>query len=275
MSSNDCDAQINFSLVLTYIPALLMLLRVACMLAIVAILQTFTSVSPPVLVCSVLLLAYIDWFCFRLDRLSKACGFLAPLALALLANGSFYHTDACAPTTMLNTLYYANSIVWATSSSYVFINQMLQLKYPVNDLAVAVVWCVNCILHLVVHCDYDRLWLVVCRVAIFYPMTIAHWFAQVLLSDCDRNRFAFTVLHTALHVLFVDLYVATASVLIFVSVLCYCMHSTATAAAKPAKITASLFTQNTDVEKAPENMSALLHELRAAKQRAQTADQPH
>ena len=31
------------------------------------------------------------------------------------------------------------------------------MNAQVHDVAVAVLWCVNCILHLAVHCAYDRL----------------------------------------------------------------------------------------------------------------------
>lgn len=247
-------------------PALLLLFRAAAVLAVYGVMQTLTFLSPSVLVCTVLLLAYLDWFCFRLDKISKACGFLAPLALCVLANANFYSRTECGTGTLLTVVYYVNSIAWATASSYAFANQMLELKYPVHDLVVVILLCINCILHLAVHCEHETLWLVVGRMALYYPITICHWFAQVLISDYDRNRFAFTVLHAGLHLLFVDLYVVAGSIFIFCLVLLYTMHrqhSYHSAGPKSAPKSTPF-----DDDSTPDSMSALVSELRAAKQRA-------
>ena len=259
MSSNDCDA-INLSLVLTYIPAMLLFLRAALLLCCYGVMHSVLQVPPSVLMCSLLLLAYLDWFCFRTDRLSKACGHLAPLVLCLVANAELCSQE-CPGSALRTTLYYANSVAWATASSYVFANQMLQLKYPVHDLAVVALVCTHACLHLVVHCHHDGLPLVVARVASFYPISIAHWFAQVLVPDADRNRFSFTVLHTSVHFLFVDFYVVAGSVLIFVLVLVYCIKQQSPGPQTAPKSAPCMF----DAE-AQDSMSALVSELRAAKQ---------
>ena len=272
MSSNDSDTPINFSLVLTYIPALLLILRASVILVVYVCMHGIVKVPIAVLVTGVLLFSYLDWFVFRHDKLSKACGFLAPLALTLIANGDFYITQPCASSTLFNTLYYVNSIAWASTSSYVFFNQMLQLKYPTHDTTSAALWIVNCIFHVYVHCQTETFLVLTCRVILFYAMTITHWFAQVLISDCDRNRFAFTVLHTALHVLFVDIYAVGATALIFVGVILYSLHQTSAAKSTGPKTApkSSPCMITTDVESQPENMNTLLNELRAAKQRAQS-----
>jgi len=272
MSSNDSDTPINFTLVLTYIPALLLILRASVMLVAYVCMHSFVTLPTAVLVTGFLLVTYLDWFVFRHDKLSKACGFLAPLALTLIANGDFYITQPCVPSTLFNTLYYVNSIAWASTSSYVFFNQMLQLKYPTHDNASAALWIVNCIFHVYVHCQTETFLVLTCRVILFYAMTIAHWFAQVLVADCDRNRFAFTVLHTALHILFVDMYVVAASAFIFVGVILYSLHqaSVATSVGPKNVPRSSPCMITTDVESQPENMNTLLNELRAAKQRAQS-----
>lgn len=276
MSSNDSDAPINFTLVLTYIPALLLIFRASVMLVAYVCMHSLVKIPTTVLVTGVLLFSYLDWYVFRHDKLSKACGFLAPLALTLLANGDFYITQPCATSTLFNTLYYVNSMAWASTSSYVFFNQMLQLKYPTHDTASAALWIINCLFHVYVHCQTETVLVLTCRAILFYAMTIAHWFAQVLVADCDRNRFAFTVLHTALHVLFVDMYVVAASTFIFVGIILFSLRQASVANSTGPKNApkSSPCMITTDVENQPENMATLLNELRAAKQRAQTTSTP-
>lgn len=85
---------------------------------------------------------------------------------------------------------------------------------------------------------------------------------HVLISDYDRNRFAFTILHAGLHLLFVDLYVVAGSIFIFCLVLPHTMHrqhSYRSADPKSAPKSTAF-----DDDSTPDSMSALVRNFRAA-----------
>lgn len=276
MSSNDSESTINFSLVYTYIPALLMLLRASGLFCLCSLLMALFSSRPTVVVAGVLLAVYVDCFCTpQHDRLSKACGFLAPPALCLLLNANIYASTACTESSLASTLFYINSICWSCTSSFVCVNHLLNLKFPHNDTLLLLMWSGNAIIHLVVQCEKETIAFLIARCIAFYFIAISHWFAQVLMADVDRNSFCHTVLHTATHLLFVHIYMLITSVLIFCIVVIYCMRTKMISTTDtPAIVCFPASASHTSQAQASiphENTTALLTELRAAKQRAQSA----
>tara|TARA_B100001758_G_scaffold247962_1_gene269293 strand:+ start:24365 stop:25204 length:840 start_codon:yes stop_codon:yes gene_type:complete len=277
MSSNDSDAIVDFRLVQTYTPAMLLLMRAVMMLCIYASLVVSLSVAPIhtqaanvshrvdiailVLACWV----YFDAWFFRHDTLSRTAGFLAPpLLLILTMSDHFYpHTRSCSDIVSL-VVYYATGILWATSCSFCVIDMLLRMQTRFNIHIASAAWAVACIVLMFVDCRKKGVPELLARTLLYYLIVIVLYFSQTLQPDRERNRFAFGILHTSIHVLFADSYVVAGSVIILFCVFVYYFN----VHRKPAPITRNL--NAVDAKPKTEVPDSLLKELQAAK-RAQVS----
>lgn len=269
MSFNDADATLDFTLVRTYVPGLLLLLRFALLLGVFVGLvyglpllharNLVDGVRVDIMVFTLTACGYLDGWFFRHDNLSKAAGFLAPVILALLTTTVSLHTDTkpCADIPSV-VLYYVSSVAWAASSSFCVLNMLL--KVTTFDVRIAaVLWGVACLVLLYVDCHKKALLEVGLRGLLFYLLAILLWFSQTMQPDLERNRFAFSVMHSCLHILFVDLYVVASSVCIWFCIFVYFLHT---------HLKTPLIFKKTPTAKpmrTAENEASLLRELEAAK----------
>lgn len=231
MASNDSDAVLDFTLVRTYVPGMLLLVRGILYLSLYLFLVTSMSLfhvrnahqlpRMDLLLVFLGFTAYFDSWYFRHDALSRAAGGLFPLLLALFASSDYLYPPTLPCSDMPSViLYYAASIAWAASSSFCVVNMLLRLQ-SFNINVAAILWGALALVLLYVDCKKKSILELASRSVLFYCLAILLWFSQTFQPDLDRNRFAFSVLHTCLHVLFVDIYVVIASVLIWIVFLMY------------------------------------------------------
>lgn len=268
MSSNDADATLDFTLVRTYIPGLLLLLRfgllcgvyigLVCGLPLLHTRNLVDGVRLDIMVFTLTACGYLDGWFFKHDNLSKAAGFLAPVILALLtSSSSLYHDKGPCLDIPSVVLYYVSSIAWAASSSFCVLNMLLKVTSFDAHVA-AVFWGIACMVLLYVDCHKKGLLELVVRGFLFYLLTILLWFSQTIQPDLERNRFTFSVMHSCLHVLFVDPYVVGSSVFIWFCIFVYYLHT-------HVKNPISFKRHSTVKSRTPENDISLLRELEAAK----------
>lgn len=265
MASNSSDASIDFSLVWTYIPGLLLLLRNLVLLCVYTILVIGLPMTPvtsdhimpyDIIILIMIMLVYLDGWFFRSDTLSRASGFLAPtLLLIITMSASLYpHARTCSHMTAI-AVYYITSVVWAVSSSYCVVDMLFRLQ-TFNVFVAAVFWSMACVVIVYVDCYKKSIFEIVVRSALYYTLAVVLWFSQKWQHNIDRNRFSFTILHTALHVLFVDRFCVGVTVFVW---LCIFIYHYRKQHSQSRKSTPSFHPSK------PENTNSLLQELEAAK----------
>ena len=104
MTSVDSE-EINFQLVSTYVPLILILLRSSALIAVANFMATLAE-SPHFMLLMLFLVVYFDVHLFRLNRFNHSCGFLCPveLCLALTHVASWHGPDVAA---------HASAVLWA------------------------------------------------------------------------------------------------------------------------------------------------------------------
>lgn len=271
MASNDSDTVLDFKLVWTYIPGLMLMLRGLALLILYFCLvftlpktrssPTHDSIRSDVVIFVLSTVVYFDGWSFRHDALSKASGHLGPILLAIVTTGShlFPEMPVC-PDMASVIVYYISSVAWAASSSFCVVNMLLRLQSFDVHLA-SVPWAILGLVLLFTDCHKRTSYELVCRVLIFYALCIFLWFSQTLQPDLERQRFAFTVLHASIHILFVDLYVAFGSVAVWILIFIYYYHTNVKPKSNP--ITTPTITKR--VQTSTDTEKNLLRELEAAK----------
>ena len=111
---------INFQLVSTYVPLILILLRSSVLIAVVNFVSTLAE-SPHFLLMLLFSAVYFDAYLFRSNRFNQSCGFLCPVALCLaLTHVASWHGPDIAAHAV--AALWAVDMAWAvTSSSFVAI----------------------------------------------------------------------------------------------------------------------------------------------------------
>ena len=273
MSSDDTETKIDFRLVQTYAPAMLLLLRGLVLLGLYATL--LFGLSPSVALqpgrdgagfridLAILVMCcwvYFDGWSFRNDPLSRAAGFLAPpLLLILTMSSQFYpHTSPCLDIPSV-AIYYGVGITWAASSSFYVIAMLMNMHTRVSVYTASMVWGVGCIVLLFMNCHKKGVLEILARTLLYYTLVVVLWFSQTLQPDRERHRFVFSILHTTLHILFVDAYVCAGSVIIWSCVFIYHYNTHQSPKHGDAQYTPHAAKNTTDVS------DALMKELQAAK----------
>ena len=221
MASNDSEPRIDFSLVSTYIPGLLLLLRSMLFLVLFQVMVLFASqpnsgIHTNIILYCMAVLIYFDAWWHRHDALNRACGFLAPvfLCVATTSDDLHHHPNSCSSVTA-TVLYYTLGVTWAASSGFCIIGAMLRLGINVNIYMASVCWAVVLFVLLYIDCAQYKVHEMIARVLAFYMLAILAWFSQVFQQDIERSRFSFSVLHVHLHVLFVDRYIILGSIVVW------------------------------------------------------------
>jgi len=269
MASNDSDAEIDYRLVRTYAPAMLLFMRAALILSLYATLvfglgnpaepaqkpSSRMDIAILVLSCS----AYLDGWLFRNDALSRAVGFLAPpLLLILTMSDQFYPGGHTCNDLASLAVYYSVGILWAASSSFCVVDMLVQVQSRFNVHVAAACWGAACVVLVFVDCRKRGFLEILARTMLYYIFTVFLWFSQTLQPDRERHRFCFSILHASLHVLFVDPYVVAGSVVIFIAVFVYHYNAIQKPSARPGA------PQGVVLKKADVSEN-LLRELQAAK----------
>ena len=227
MASNDTDAKLDFSLVSTYIPGILLLVRSLFLVILYQIFVVALShnsgfskhgahLNVNLILCGMVVLVYFDAWWHRHDALNKSCGFLGPvlLCIATTSDTLYRHGSPCTDITS-TLLYYILGTVWAASSGFFVVNSLIRFNSCVNVYHASLVWAGVLCLLLFIDCPKKSVYEICVRVCIFYGLVIMVWFSQAFQPDLERTRFAYTILHVHLHILFVDRYIVLGSIVIW------------------------------------------------------------
>ena len=226
MSSSDEGRLVDFKLVSTYVPMMILLGRALFLTLFfqATLLMGQDNTGLLVVLCVV---CYFDAYSFKHDVLNKACGFLLPAAFYLYTNThaavshKAYNKDKdiyCSEIYII-VVYWAVDLVWAASSSIHIASLCWKLRIHLRIQTVACVWSLILTTHVMLRCyKTPSFWEVLLRVVLYYVSCMFYFFTSVFLVGVDRNTHHFTVMHVCLHILFVEPYVLLASALISVCV---------------------------------------------------------
>ena len=214
---DEADDDVDFELVTTYTPLLLVLLRSAGLLVLSEVSVRVLGVRQNVLVVLVVLV-YCDALYWRNDKLNRAAGFLCPVALAVLAGTevTLCSPGASRPPAVLALLsYWTVQVVWPLGSAYYLAALAFGLYLPgERQVVVASVAClgVHCVLLLAGPQGVGEVML---RAVLYYTTTMLFYYSKARLSGVDRNTHSRLTVHVGMHLLFVDVYVLAGSAVVF------------------------------------------------------------
>lgn len=220
-----CDKHVDFGLVHTYVPLLVLASRALLLVALFR-LVVHAGLDGPGLVVLLGGATYFDAYVFRGDTLNRAAGFLAPVAFFLYTSTHEvfrWQSDGAdglvrrAPCTAspLVMLYWAVDVLWASSSSMQVAALFLPVRAHVRIQTVACAWSLVLLAHVMLRCDAaPALPEVLLRVLLYYASCVCYFYTSVFTPDVDRNAHCFTVMHVCLHLLFVEPHVLLVSVLV-------------------------------------------------------------
>ena len=208
------EEELNFQLVSTYVPLVLLLARS------VLLLTAAQFVAEPLeehgaLMLVLVVAVYFDAHVFRHNRLNQACGFLCPVALCVL-QGRLRRVDGC-DTTFAQVALWAVDMVWAIScTSYVAI-VCYKGYFVVRVVYAAATWAVCAILHTMASCVPLDVHHQIVRTVLYYlACTLFFYFRYTATclerGSRDRSCYQQSVLHIFLHVFYVQHYVLLGSV---------------------------------------------------------------
>ena len=218
-SSDDSACEVDFRLVTTYIPVLMLLMRSGLLVVVVDVCQRAVT-WPSSLFVLVVVLVYFDAYLFRAQRLNRVCGFLAPVALGVYVSARYTTAVGGAPLTHcaglhVAAMHWAVDLAWAVTSSFFLASQALHLRLPVDVVSASMVWAACLVAHAILACSYTTPGEVVFRAVFYYVSCMIHYYSMTFLDGIDRNAFAFAVMHVSLHMMFVEVYVLLGSSLVF------------------------------------------------------------
>lgn len=213
----DSEDDVDFQLVTTYTPVLLALLRSAVLVLLCE--ASVRALGPRQNFFAVLVvLVYCDAYLWRNNVLDRAVGFLCPVGLALLAATDVTLCSGSDETehSLLALLpYWSVQVAWPLGSAYYLAASLFGLYKPSERQVVGVsgvCLAVHCVLLLAGRQSTGE---VLVRAAAYYMTSMLFFHAKARLSNVDRNAHSRLTVHVCLHLLFVDLYVFAASVLVF------------------------------------------------------------
>lgn len=208
-------------------------------------------------------LVYGDAYMWRRHQINRVAGFLCPVALCILTSTD--HT-LCSPVVRdwdgklsAMTVYWTLQVVWPLTTAYYFCSIIFKFKRP-REVVLVLVWavCLN------VHCflllgGLQKTGEIMLRSMIYYMSATLFYHSKCRLPDVDRNTHNFVTMHMCLHLMFVDVYMLTASVVVFGALFWYLffgsLKTEAAAVCTPHKIRHTPVVQDDE----------LLSQLRAAK----------
>lgn len=267
--SSPGDEPVNFQLVSTYVPLLLLLLRSVLLLTAAHLCAALLEAHGALLVI-LAVLVYFDAHAFRHNKLNQACGFLCPVALCVLQARVAHGSQDC-EATYLQVALWSVDMVWAVScTSYVAI-VCYKGYFVVRVLYAALGWAACAVVHALAACaplDFPHQLI---RTVLYYLTCTLFFYVKCSSPLVDRGSYQFAVLHVFVHIFFVQHYVLLGSVVaaavVFGAAYYVKVSSSFTRPAhKPYAVTAYPAPACGDAES-----SDLMRELRAAQKSAECA----
>jgi len=209
MSSTE-EETVNFQLVSTYVPLLLLLMRSIFLLTAAHLGAAFLE-AHGAFVVALVGLVYFDAHAFRNNKLNQACGFLCPVALCVIqARVARYSMDCDA--TYMQVALWTVDMLWAVScTSYVAI-VCYKGYFVVRVMYAALVWAAFAIVHALAECAPLDFHHQVIRTILYYITCTLFFYVKCSATHVDRASYQFAVLHVFVHVFFVQHYVLLGSV---------------------------------------------------------------
>ena len=213
MGSDEESHSVDFMLVSTYVPAVILFVRAVWLVTMLEILVHFVN-EMHVLLLVCIWIVYFDGFYFRHDKCNQLCGFLVPCALLYCINKMIqYETVQCEPTNSHYVVIYVCGVLWASISMFTMMYLFLDIVRNHLELhAVAAFTSGLGIAMLVFHCHTMEVWEIILRVLVYYVCTVLFYFFQSKARQIDRKVYNFIVKNIMLHVLFVDVLIACGSI---------------------------------------------------------------
>jgi hypothetical protein len=200
------EQDVNFQLVSTYLPLVVLLLR-AGTLVVTSNLAALLSPAPNTLVMALCALAYFDAYAFRNSKLSVACGSLCPVALCLVVGHTTLATELCAETSSVVALW-AVDLAWAVSSSSFLGIVVFRGGAPVDVAYASAAWALCGVVHAQMNCVVPDLAQVLGRTLVYYVSCSLYFFFRTAAPHTS-----IPVMHVFWHMMFVKNYVLLGSIL--------------------------------------------------------------
>jgi len=211
-SNEDSASDVDFRLVTTYIPVLMLLARSGLLVVVVDVCQRAVT-WPSSLFVLVVVVVYFDAYLFRAQKLNRVCGFLAPVALGVYVSTRAPRTHCTG--LQVVAMHWAVDLCWAVSSSFFLASHALRLRIPVDVVTASMAWSACLVAHAILACSHTTSAEVVCRAVCYYVSCMIHYYSVSFVDGIDRNALAFSVMHVSLHMMFVEVYVLLGSSLVF------------------------------------------------------------
>lgn len=164
---------------------------------------------------------YCDAHSWRHDKLNRALGFLCPVALCILSTTDVTHCSALLAidrSLAAQVVYWTVQVVWPLLASYYlavlgFIDVNNFKKPNEATLAAAGMFCLtmHCVLLMSSHQTTAE---VMVRSVLYYTAGMLFYYSKSKLPSVDRNTHNWMAMHVCIHLLFVDVYVLIASVVV-------------------------------------------------------------
>lgn len=206
------DDAIDFRLVSTYVPLVLLVLRGVLLLGAAQLVADFLD-ARGALVVALVAVVYFDALAFSSCRLNKACGFLGPVALCLLQARTTPIESRDCDAGYAQALVYGVDMMWAVSAtSYVAI-ACYKNYFVVRVAHAAATWAVCAILHTLTTCERLDVQHQVMRTVLYY-LTCTLYFYHRHAPALERKHHQLSVLHIFYHIFFVQRFILLGSVII-------------------------------------------------------------
>jgi len=217
MASVDSE-EINFQLVSTYVPLILILLRSSVLIAVVNFVATLAE-SPHFMLLMLFSVVYFDAHLFRLNRFNQSCGFLCPVALCLALThvASWHGPDVAAHA---SAALWAVDMAWAVSSSSFVAIVAFKGYVAVDVMYLAACWALCGLAHTLFAAAMPDASQSVLRAALYYVLCAVQHYVKLATVTVDRSVYKLAVGHVFWHVLLVKDYVLLGSIAACVLLFC-------------------------------------------------------
>lgn len=221
ISSRDDKDIVDFKLVTTYLPILIIIMRTGMLWFLTEATRSLTGCrAVAVVVCFV----GSDCILWKHDRFSQICGFCiipgigfllllcVPLQPGQLKDVPvFAYTSSCVDVLNL-TIHWAADVAWAIGSGILLAHHVIGMKVPYKSICV-VLGIVLLLVHAFCECENIESLEILLRSFLFYIFCLLFYYGSD--SHGDLESLSFVTPHLGMHFLFVEKIVLGASVIIY------------------------------------------------------------
>ena len=214
------EGHVDFMHVSTYIPVIFQLLRASVLLTLLEAVLVVQQHFAMLLVLTALV-TYLDGRAFYSERLNRACGFLVPAGLIFCVNKAMLmQFTGCIMSNTMRIVYYVLATAWATCGlgmlGMLSLDSLANVQSRVSENTFIFISGALGVATVYVECTVKPMYELLLRVGLFYLFTtsfiLLHWSSH----RTHRTLYDSVAKHITMHILFVDLYVVAASILLFI-----------------------------------------------------------